>query len=580
MTTTRRPLLFALLAAAAIHVMPAVAQPGGGQPGGAQPGGGQRTPARGLRPGEEAPKGTAVLKGVVMAADTGAPIRRAQVRAVAPDTGDNRMATTDEQGRFEIRELVGGRYSITASKGGFVTLQYGQRRPSERGTAVDLPAGATMEKIAIGLPRGSVIAGRIVDEFGEPLTGAQVQVLRYAYVNGARQLRPAGQSDRTDDQGSFRVFGLPPGDYAVTATLREDRPGMRMQNPSDEPATGYAPTYFPGTTNPGDAQRVSVALGQELNGITFGLSLAPLSRVSGRVVAPAGEEPGGLVMAVPAGGLGLGMGMGNTRGAAVLGDGTFELPGLAPGNYTLLVRPQGRRGDAGLAGSTPITVVGGNIDNVSIALLPTAVALGRVEADTGAPNAFRAAQVRVSAMAAQPSNTQLGGNAQGTVADDYSFELRGLFEPSFLRVNPPSGWNLKAVMLDGQDVTDVPLAFAPGSRIAGLRVVLTQSATSVSGVVRDDRGDVVLDATVVVFPADEAKWSHFSRFIRTAKPDTTGTFTFSALPPSKDYRVLAVQGLEDGQAQDPEFLASVVDRAERLSLNEGEAKTLDLRLRR
>ncbi len=224
---TTRPFLVALLALAALHAIPAGAQPGG-QPGGAQPGGAQRTPARGLRPGEEAPKGTAVLKGVVVAADTGAPIRRAQVRAVAPDTGDNRMATTDEQGRFEIRELVGGRYSITASKGGFVTLQYGQRRPSERGTAVDLPAGATIEKLAIGLPRGSVIAGRIVDEFGEPLTGAQVQVLRYAYVNGARQLRPAGQSDRTDDQGSFRVFGLPPGDYAVSATLREDRRGMRI----------------------------------------------------------------------------------------------------------------------------------------------------------------------------------------------------------------------------------------------------------------------------------------------------------------------------------------------------------------
>ena len=44
------------------------------------------------------------------------------------------MTTTDEQGRFELKELVGGRYTVTASKGGFVSLQYGQRRPSERGT--------------------------------------------------------------------------------------------------------------------------------------------------------------------------------------------------------------------------------------------------------------------------------------------------------------------------------------------------------------------------------------------------------------------------------------------------------------
>ena len=71
---------------AATQAARAEAQPRGGQPGGVQPGGGQRTPARGLRPGEEPPKGSAVLKGVVVAADTGAPIRRAQVRAVAPDT--------------------------------------------------------------------------------------------------------------------------------------------------------------------------------------------------------------------------------------------------------------------------------------------------------------------------------------------------------------------------------------------------------------------------------------------------------------------------------------------------------------
>ena len=88
---------------------------------------------------------------------------------------------------------------------------------------MDLPAGQTLEKVVIGLPRGSVIAGRIVDEFGEPLTGAQVSVQRYAYVNGMRQLRPAGQGDRTDDQGAFRVFGLPPGEYYVSATLRDDR---------------------------------------------------------------------------------------------------------------------------------------------------------------------------------------------------------------------------------------------------------------------------------------------------------------------------------------------------------------------
>ena len=102
----------------------------------AQPAG-QRTPPRMIQPGQPTPTGTAVLRGAVVAADTGAPIRRAQVRASAPGAQETRTTLTDEQGRFELRELTGGRYTITASKGGFITLQYGQQRPSEPGTPVE-----------------------------------------------------------------------------------------------------------------------------------------------------------------------------------------------------------------------------------------------------------------------------------------------------------------------------------------------------------------------------------------------------------------------------------------------------------
>jgi hypothetical protein len=97
--------------------------------------------------------------------------------------------------------------------------------------------------------------------------------------------------------------------------------------------------------------------------------------------------------------------------------------------------------------------------------------------------------------------------------------------------------------------------------------------------VRDDRGNAVLDATVLVFVDDETQWRFQSRFIRTARPDTSGRYEITGLPASADYRVLAVQGMEEGQATDPEFLASLRDRAERLSLNDGEIKTLDVRLR-
>ncbi len=545
----------------------------------ARGGGGFRQPPRMLRPGEEAPKGTAMLRGVVVAADTGAPVRRAQVRASSSESGDTRTTLTDEQGRFELRELTGGRYTLTASKGGFITLQYGQRRPGEPGTPVDLAAGRTIEKLVIGLPRGSVITGRLVDEFGEPLTGAQVQVLRHVWVSGARTLQPAGGADRTDDQGTYRIFGLQPGEYLVTATLRDERPMLRGGPAADLPDSGYAPTYFPGTSSIGDAQKVVVGLGEEVSGVGFGLSLTRLATVSGRVLAAPGYEGGVQVVAVPVEGPRLTQ---TLRGTQTRNDGTFEMRGVPPGRYRLQAMAWGAAGDGGLTGATTITVNGSNLEGLTIALAPAPVIAGVVQTDTNQTAGLRPAQVRITPLPVTPTAVPMGRGGRGAggrANDDFTFQVAGLSEPAYLRVATPGGWFLKAILADGRDVTEAPLSLEPGTRIDGVRVVLTQTASSIAGAVRDANGAAVLDATVVIFPDDESRWTPQSRFIATARPDTTGTFTIGGLPASPAYRVIAVQGLESGQANDPEFLASVRDQAERVTLGEGEAKTLELRLR-
>src|SRR4051812_13566609 len=80
----------------------------------------QRAPARPLRPGEAPPKGTSVLKGQVMAAGAGSPVRRAQVRAMSMEGRGGGVTSTDNEGRYEIKELPAGRYNVTVSKGGFI----------------------------------------------------------------------------------------------------------------------------------------------------------------------------------------------------------------------------------------------------------------------------------------------------------------------------------------------------------------------------------------------------------------------------------------------------------------------------
>ena len=541
---------------------------------------GQVTPARPPTPGAEAAKGTAVIEGTVVAMDTGAPLRRVQLRAfgTTPAAGGTRVTTTDDQGRFELRELAAGRYTINASKSGFVSLQYGQRRPSERGTPVEVADGETVEKVTIALPRGGVITGRINDDVGEPMAGVQVQAMRYMFAQGGRRLLPMGQSDRTDDTGAYRIFGLAPGDYYVSATTN----GMGMMMPDARLATGdsdqgFAPTYYPGTPSTGDAERIAVGVGQEVAGISFGLTPTRLARISGRVIGWTATRGPGMVMAMPDDGVMMGGSM--MSPGQIQPEGDFEMRGIAPGRYVLRVQPRGPREADELVGMTTVTVAGTDLANVTIALQRPAALTGRIEFEGGLPSTVRASQVRVFAVPADPSPMRMVMGGPPEVADDYRFRVRGATGAIFLRSNGPPGWHLKSVLVDGDDATDAPVALTPGTDIHGVRVVLTQAVATVSGSVRDDRGNIVLDATVLVFPDDDTRWIASSRFIRTTRPDTEGRFELTALPPSGGYRILALPSLEDGQAFDPEFLTSVRDRAERLSLNEGEIKAVDLRLR-
>src|SRR4051794_6316002 len=80
-------------------------------------------------PGQAPATGTSRIRGRVLAADTGQAIRRAVVRINAPELREMRTTSTDPEGRYEFRDLPAGRFSVSASKGAFVTLNYGQTRP-------------------------------------------------------------------------------------------------------------------------------------------------------------------------------------------------------------------------------------------------------------------------------------------------------------------------------------------------------------------------------------------------------------------------------------------------------------------
>ncbi len=575
----RRLVLLALLAAAPVLLL---AQ-------GPPEGRGQRpvAPPRDFRqPPDQAPRGTAIIRGVVLAADTGTPIRRAQVRAVANGIRENRLATTDAQGRFEFKELAAGRYTLSASKGGFVGLQYGQRRPSESGTPLEIGESQVLDKLVIALPRGSVISGRIFDEFGEPVANAVVNAMRYGYSQGSQRYLPApGQNSRdtTDDQGQFRLFGLPPGDYIVSANFRA---GGEVTDSIAEPS-GYAPTYFPGTVNISEAQRVRVDISQEQTSVNFALVATRLVRLSGTVLDSQGAPvTAGAVMLMPAEGAQGPAGM-LAGGERLDRTGAFRINNVAPGRYVLQVRsfPGGGRGGRGLVfadgagelGRLDLAVGQEDVNGLVLVTRPGATVSGVITTDTSQPPSFTPDRLQISTIASPPATAMPGGAAR--VNPDWTFSLANLFDARLFRVSAPQGWALKQVLLNGQDITDTPTEFAAAQTVSGVQVVLTDKVTNVSGSITDARGNPVTDAAVVVFPADDRLWTFQSRFIRTTRPDQDGRYEIRGLPAYDDYLLAAVQGLEDGQASDPEFLARTKRNAADLALKEGETKVLNVALK-
>jgi len=570
---------FAIVIGLSSLVQAQATQPGQQVPQTARPSEPQRMPARPLRPGETPPKGTAVLKGQVLTAGSGAPVRRAQVRASSMEGRGGGVTSTDAEGRYEIKELPAGRYNISATKGGYVTGQFGQRRPGDPGTPIDLSDGQTADKVNFVLSRGSVIAGRIVDDGGEPVSGTQVNAMRYQFMAGSRRLVPGGGeggNDRTDDQGNFRLYGLPPGDYYISANNRNGMMMMPGQNNTE--ADGFAPTYFPGTPNMSEATRITVKAGQEMTGANFALIVARMARVRGRAINSRGEPvANGMMMLMPDEPIMMSVTMNNAMAA---GDGTFQFTNVPPGRYNLQVRPSGMPSASSEFAVMKITVGNDDIDNVIIATSVGATARGVVLTDDGSVPSFRPDQVSIFPSSVEPGGMVFGGPNQNRINDDFTFELTGLSDRRSLRANvPPTlGWYPKAVMFDGEDVTDRGIEFTPGRSYEGIQVIFSQKTTDLSGLLTDERGKPVLDATVVIFPSNKDLWTYTSRYMRSIRPDTNGKYNIKSLPPLDDYLIIAVQNLEPGQSGDPEFLTRAREEAKSFTLNEGETKAFDIKL--
>ena len=470
-----------------------------------------------------------------------------------------RTAITDDQGRYRLSELSADTYTVTASKGGFVDAIYGQRRPQQPGTPVQVADGQEAANVDLRLVRGGVITGHVLDEDGEALSRALVTVQRYQYVRGERQLTPAG-GDQTDDRGQYRVFGLPAGDYYVSATagglgqligrglqqlatgagaLGGGRGGRGPGGPGafgafgatpDSEPTGYAPTYYPGVVSGPEAGKVNVAPGQEVVGIDFQIQ-RPLRnrqrhRRGGRRRRPRAVDAAGLRWPRSVWRPGAQRTLAGRRDFHDLRTSSRPLRG-----DRAIGRTRGRsenrhaisRGERqNIAGETLVlqggVTVAGNITVES--------------AGTPAPSDYSSFRVDVPDVSPLPfggGGGGRGGGPAGRSEKNGAFEVTNLLPGKhFIRVTGAgqgqAQWTLKSVNIGGQDVTDQAVELKAGQNVDNVTVVLTDRTTEISGTVRDGKSTGMPALTVIAFSTDQQYWRAQSRHIQAVRTDQAGAY--------------------------------------------------------
>jgi protocatechuate 3,4-dioxygenase beta subunit len=540
----------------------------------ATPGQQQRTPPRERAPDQ---KGTASIKGRVLSAEGERPLRRAQISLSAPELTDRQTTSTNTLGVYEFNDLPAGRYTITVRRGGYLSLQYGQRRPGEPPKPLQIADGEKVDKLDFALPRASVISGRITDETGDPFAGVNVYAMQRQFYMGRRKLVPISSVTRSDDTGQYRIVGLPPGDYIVMAQVGE----TWATDGEKKEVFAYAPTYPPGTASAADAQRIKVGLGQEVGAIDIMLIPVRAATISGMALASDGTPLAGgsvglsLEIQGPGGGS-----FSSVVSASIAPDGTWRLRNVPPGEFQLTARSSSNRERPAETAAMTLVVQGVDLEGITLMSDPGGTLTGQVVTDDGSPPPEGRGRMRIFGQTVVPDrrgNLLLAGDDNGVVGRDGAFTLKHVSGPAMLQVwSLPKGWAVKSIEVGDQDYVDAPIEIRGGRTIDGARVVLSSRFPTVTGRITDEKGNPA-EGTVLLFPREASKWLQAAGTLRTARPDQSGTVRFETVRPG-DYLMIALDYVEQWQVNDPEFLEELRGRAASLKLDEGEAEAIALKV--
>lgn len=586
------------------------AQRGGGQPG-----------VPGQQQAGQATEEPGRITGQVVSATTGEPLRKVSLTLQNRGRGGTTaVATSDNSGSFDFPSVVPGNYRLTGDRTGFVQEIYGMDQPGSQPRDIEVTAGSTTSGLVFKLTPHSVITGRVFDEDGDPLENAQVRAMQYTYPRGERQLNTVANTS-TNDLGEFRLSGLAPGRYYLSAGQNRQNQRRLLNILDDSPQEleeAYVQTFYPRVTDPRSATPIDLIAGSEVQGIDIGLSKSPMYEVSGVIQGmPGADTPlpalDLLDQFIGRGGRGGGKGKGkglNVESVAGIpvedirdrlrafsnvavtltpreigafnvnnviaggqvdnATGEFNFAAVPPGAYYLVAQTRGRGNDQQLSARIPVDVTSGNLGNLRVELSPPLLVGGTLSVDSqNAELDYNA--VRLNFRSLMPAGPRQQGRTEifedGTfntelAPDTYAIEMGGL----------PEGYYLKAARLAGRELPDavLDLNFAGGQ----LQVEIGTDAGSISGRVQNSRGEPIESARVTVVPATESRRNDLYKSATTAED---GTFTVSGVPPG-EYEVYAWEEVETNAWMDTLYRQPFQALAEDVEVEPGLAAnaTLDV----
>jgi protocatechuate 3,4-dioxygenase beta subunit len=518
------------------------------------------------------PRGSARVVGRVIAADTGAIVRTAKVTLTALEdrySFATWIATTDEEGRFDLRDLPPATFTVKIAKAGFV-----EAAPPN----IALKDKPALDLGDLKLFRGGVIAGRVTDMYGEPVVEVAVGATRVFYRTPANKTFQLVESTKTNDLGDFRLYSLQPGSYYVSAgfgTMRlqardAGQPYVTYANAGTAPAL----TFHPGTIRADDAQLVHVSAGEQTLA-DVRLVFVPLATLSGRVVDSKGQPAANFVVMMSAFGQAGGL-VFTAHAIEVDAQGAFVVNNLQPGEYELAVVARAALEALGRSGT-----VGGFRDEAEAAFLTVSVIGDQKDLVIQTSRGFEVrGRIVVDDGAVTPAwlskLTFTSGQFTGSVriGPDGSFAIGGLEGHRRLQVyGLPADAVVERVLLYGRDVTDD--GFDVNAAVDGIEIAVTTKLTAVAGTIVDSKGETIA-GDVIVYAESADLWTKpTARYVKTAHSTADVGFRLAGLLPGR-YLVASVGQLDESERANPVNLEKLRAVATPIVLVKGETKTVTL----